>query len=184
MAAGSYTVRGRVLSGVTGINGITVFLMSPQTGQISTTTANSRYGSSDGEFLFQNLNSGMYMLGVDQYSKSGATNYNASFPTSINVSSSDCPSDICSRNLSVSDASSGATVTLSISGTFSNDAVDIFASGGSGGFRMVTSTLNGTLTNNTGNSIKLNSNGKWFVGFGPAMKGGMFNSGGAAAPPA
>ena len=184
MAAGSYTVRGRVLSGVTGINGITVFLMSPQTGQISTTTANSRYGSSDGEFLFQNLNSGMYMLGVDQYSKSGATNYNASFPTSINVSSSDCPSDICSRNLSVSDASSGATVTLSISGTFSNDVVDIFASGGSGGFRMVTSTLNGTLTNNTGNSIKLNSNGKWFVGFGPAMKGGMFNSGGPAAPPA
>ncbi len=181
--SGNLTVRGRLLAGVTGLNGAKVFLMAPMTGRQSTTTANSVFGVQDGEFMFQNLGAGVYMLGVDQYFKAGGTSYTASFPIPVNVNTTDCVSNICTSNIAVTDAATGAAVTLSISGTFNNDAVDIFA-GGPGTFRMATTTLNGVLTNNTANSIKLNANGKWFVGFGPSMKGGLFNNSGPATPAA
>ncbi|MEK7190051.1 MAG: carboxypeptidase-like regulatory domain-containing protein, partial [Patescibacteria group bacterium] len=183
-AAGSYTVRGRVVnsSGGAGINGATVFLMSPMTGPMSTTTANSRYGVQDGEFMFQNLNTGMYMLGSDQFFKSGGTSYTVSMPSPLNVNSANCASSICTQNISATDASTGATITLSISGTFSNDTIDIFASG-PGSFRKATTTLDGVLTNNA-NTIKLNANGIWMVGFGPQMSTEMFGKGGPSAPTA
>ncbi len=181
-AAGSFTVRGRVVNsaGGAGINSATVFLMSPMTGPMSTTTANSRYGIQDGEFMFQNLNAGMYMLGSDQFFKSGATSYTASMPSPINVNSTNCASNNCTQNISATDASTGAAVILSISGTFSNDAVDIFA-GGPGSFRKATSTLDGVLINNTSNSITLNANGIWMVGFGPQMSTEIFGKSGQAA---
>ncbi len=179
---GNYTVRGRVLAGATGLDGVNVFLMSPMTGPQSTTTATGRFNAQAGEFLFQTLVTSSYMLGIDQYFKVGATNYTSGVPIPVNVNNTTCPTTICSNNISVADASTGATVTISISGTFSNDAVDIFASGPNG-FRIVTTTLNGTLTNNTANSIKLNANGSWFVGFGPAMQGGMFSQSGPTNPP-
>lgn len=181
-AAGSFSVRGQVKAGVTGLNGVSVFLMSPMTGPQTSSTASSRFSVNDGEFLFQNLVAGSYMLGVEQYFKVGATNYTASFPVPININAANCASNVCSKDISVTDASSGATVTLSISGVFSNNAVDIFA-GGPGAFRMSTTTLNGTLTNNTSNSIKLNTNGVWMVGFGPSMSTQMFSQSGPMAPP-
>ena len=180
-AAGSFTVRGRVLAGASGINGINVFLMSPMTGPQSTSTATGRFNGQTGEFMFQNLVAGNYMLGAEQFAKSGATNYTAGFPASINVNSTNCSSDICSKNLTVVDASTGVSVTLSISGTFSNNAIDIFA-GGPGSFRKTTSTLDGALTNDTSNSIKLNANGVWMVGFGPQMSTEIFGKGGPSAP--
>ncbi|MBI5022879.1 MAG: carboxypeptidase regulatory-like domain-containing protein [Candidatus Magasanikbacteria bacterium] len=182
-AAGSFTVRGRVMSGASGVNGINVFLMSPMTGPQSSSTANGRFNAQDGEFMFQNLVAGTYMLGAEQFAKSGGTSYTAGFPGPINVNSTNCSSNICSQNISVVDASTGATVTLNISGTFSNDAIDIFA-GGPGSFRKATSTLNGTLAGNTSNSIKLNTNGVWMVGFGPQMSTEMFGKGGPSAPTA
>jgi len=180
-AAGSYTVRGRVMAGATGLNGVTVFLMSPMTGPMSTTTANSRFGADDGEFMFQNLNTGMYILGADQYFKSGVTSYTASAPSPINVNVTNCVSSNCTQNILATDASTGVAVTLSISGTFSNDAIDIFA-GGPGSFRKATSTLNGVLANNTANTIKLNANGIWMVGFGPQMSTEIFGKSGPTAP--
>lgn len=176
-AAGTLSVRGRVLSGATGLNGVNVFLMSPMTGAQSTSSANSVYGAADGEFQFQNLVAGNYMLGVEKVFKSGGTTYTASFPTPINLSSTACANNICTQNVSVTDASTGVAVTLNISGTFSNDAVDIFGSG-PGAFRMATTTLNGTLTNNTSNSIKLNANGVWMVGLQPSMSVEIFGKGG------
>lgn len=178
-AAGTLSVRGRVLAGATGLNGVNVFLMSPMTGAQSTSSANSVYAAADGEFQFQNLVTGNYMLGVEKVFKSGGTTYTASFPTPINLSATACANNVCTQNVSVTDASSGAAVTLSISGTFSNDAVDIFGSG-PGAFRMATTTLNGTLTNNTSNSIKLNANGVWMVGIQPSMSVEIFGKGGAA----
>ncbi|MBI4992610.1 MAG: carboxypeptidase regulatory-like domain-containing protein, partial [Candidatus Magasanikbacteria bacterium] len=180
-AAGSFTVRGRVLAGASGVNGINVFLMSPMTGPQSTTTANNVFNSQDGEFQFQNLVAGNYMLGAEQFAKSGATSYTAGFPAQINVNSTNCASDICSQNVTVVNASTGAAVTLNISGTFSSNAIDIFA-GGPGSFRKTTSTLDGTLVGDTSNSIKLNANGVWMVGFGPQMSTEMFGKSGPSAP--
>ncbi|MFA4831128.1 MAG: carboxypeptidase regulatory-like domain-containing protein [Patescibacteria group bacterium] len=133
--------------------------------------------------MFQNLSAGTYMLGVEQYFKAGGTSYTASFPMPINVNAANCSSNICTQNISVTDASTGAAVTLNISGTFSNDLIDIFA-GGPGSFRKATSTLNGILTNDTSNSIKLNANGIWMVSFGPQMSTEMFGKSGPSAPTA
>lgn len=180
-AAGNFTVRGVVTTTASGINGANVFLMSPMTGPMSSSSAAGRFGGNNGEFMFQNLNAGSYMLGVEQYFKAGGTTYTSSFPTPINVNATDCPSNICTRNISVTDASTGAAVTLNISGTFSNTAIDIFA-GGPGSFRKATSTLDGVLTGDTSNSIKLNANGIWMVGFGPQMSNEIFGKSGPAAP--
>lgn len=182
-AAGSLTLRGQVLAGASGLNSVNVYLMAPMTGRQSTSTAASRWGGQAGEFLFQNLNAGTYMLGVDQYFKSGGTSYTASFPTPVVLNATNCASNVCTTNVSATSAATGATLTLQITGTFSNDAIDIFA-GGPGAYRLATSTLNGTLTNDTSQTIKLNANGKWVVGFGPSMKGGMFNQSGPVSLPA
>ena len=182
-AAGSFTVRGHATTTAAGVNSINVFLMSPMTGPQSTTTANNLYGGTNGEFQFQNLVAGTYMLGADQFAKSGATTYTAGFPKSVTVSAATCPSSVCTADVLLTDASTGVAVTLNITGTFSNDAIDIFA-GGPGSFRKATSTLNGTLTNDTNNNIKLNANGIWMVGFGPQMSTEMFGKGGPSAPTA
>lgn len=182
-AAGSFTLRGHVTTTALGVNGANVFLMSSMTGPMSSSSAYNRYGGNNGEFLFQNLQAGQYMLGVEQYFKSGGTSYTASFPVSVNISSGTCTSNVCTQDIIVTNASTGATVTLGISGAFSNDAVDIFA-GGPGSFRMSTTTLNGTLTNNTDNTIKLNANGVWMIGFGPAASADMFGKSGSMVRPA
>ncbi len=188
-ATGSFTVHGQVKSGASGVNGANVFLMSPMTGPQSTSTAqnvwSSGIDSNNGEFQFKNLVSGTYMLGVENYFKSGGTTYTASFPTPINVNSTNCPTgSTCTQNILVTNASTGAAVTLKISGTFSSNDIDIFGSG-PGSYRMATATLDGVLVNNTSNSIKLNTNGVWMVGFGPSMSKDLFARGaGSVAPPA
>ncbi|MBI5465676.1 MAG: Ig-like domain-containing protein, partial [Candidatus Kerfeldbacteria bacterium] len=60
-AAGAYTLRGHATTATTGINGINVFLMSPMTGPMSSSSAANRYGATNGEFMFQNLLAGTYM---------------------------------------------------------------------------------------------------------------------------
>ena len=122
-AAGSFTLRGHATTTADGINGINIFLMSPMSGPMASSSASSRYGSTDGEFLFQNLVAGTYMLGADQFAKSGGTSYVAGFPKSVTVSSTTCPASICTADVLLADASTGVAVTLDISGVFSNDAV-------------------------------------------------------------
>lgn len=180
-ASGIFTVHGQVMSGANGVNGAKVFLMSPMTGPQSTSTAQnvwvSGVDSNNGTFQFTGLVTSTYMLGVENYFKSGGTTYTASFPTPINVNYTNCSTaSTCTQNISVTNASTGATVTLKISGIFSSNDVDIFA-GGPGSFRMATTTLDGTLTNDTSNSMKLNVNGVWMIGFGPAMNKDLFAKG-------
>ncbi|MFA5128327.1 MAG: Ig-like domain-containing protein, partial [Patescibacteria group bacterium] len=178
-SAGTLTLRGQIKSGSTGLNGVKVFLMSPATGSQSTTTLNNKFGGNDGEFQFENLPSGSFMLGVDRYFKTADGEFMSNPPNPVMLNSTTCVSDVCTQNVSVTDASGGAAVTLGITGTFNNATIDIFA-GGPGFSRMVTSTLNGALENDTSNSIKLNSNGVWMVGFNPSMSTEMFSKTGTA----
>jgi len=190
------TIRGTVTGNGGNLSGVTIHLMSPQTGPQDTTTA------SDGTYSFANLPVGSqfltnnfgggseYMLFTDQF-VSGISDSNAATTTGFFGSGMPSPiqatsTSLLTRNFALTATSSAVNFTVNLSAAAATfgaaESVDIFA-GGPGQFVVQTKTP-GTalLTNSPLTIIPLpKTNGNWGIGIGPSLpKGGM---GGFSGPP-
>lgn len=181
-AAGTGSISGRVTSGATGLNGVKVFLGSPMTGPMEVTTSADGAGtlvagSNDGEFAFQNLPSGQFMVWTEPVFTVSATDYyGQERPEPVAVAGA------TTKNFAVTAANgtNGATqpVTITWSGSlpsnlgFSN-SIDIFA-GSPQGF--VKKTISSSTLSTAGSPYTVNlflpNAGNWFIGIGPAMPTG------------
>ena len=124
-------------------------------------------GTSTTSVIFSSLPNGCYNLGTDPYVTLGSNDYYGQMS----------PDPICltgsggTKNISLTTANSGggATATLTVKWTgvnFGGKDLDIFA-GGPGKF--ISKTITGATIAGDGYQVKLNANGNWFVGMGPAM---------------
>lgn len=181
-AAGTGSISGRVTATGTGLNGVKVFLGSPMTGPMEVTTSTDGAGtlvegSNIGEFAFQNLPSGQFMIWTEpQFTVSATDYYGQPRPEPITVAGA------TTKNFTVTAANgtNGATqpVTITWSGSlpsnlgFSN-SIDIFA-GSPNGF--VKKTISSATLAAAGSPYTANlflpNTGNWFVGIGPAMPTG------------
>jgi hypothetical protein len=181
-SAGTGSIGGQVTASGTGINGVTVYIGSPFTGPMETTTANNANGGGqDGEFKFSSLQTSTgtpYMIWTQPTFTAGITDYNGKpNPEPVMVTGT------ITKNLVISAANgtNGATqpVTLNysqaglsaVSSLGFGDSIDIFA-GGPKGFAVKTvarASLTGT--SYTAN-LFIPTAGEWMVGIGPAMPKG------------
>ena len=190
--AGTNTISGTVKTGVTGLNGVRVFLGSPMTGPMEALTSLNGAvdlvaGNNAGEYKFENLPAGNYQMWTEpMFTVGSADYYGQDWPEPIYVSGGE------TKNFTVQEASSdnGATVTVTITGTVTNnapanlgfnDSIDIFA-GSPRGFVVKTLTrveLIAHIADSSANPITLYlpQTGDWNVGMGPAMpKGPMMSA--------
>ncbi|MBD3331042.1 hypothetical protein GF354_05985 [Candidatus Peregrinibacteria bacterium] len=173
-AKGSNSISGTVSSGATGLNGVKIYLDSPMTGPMETTTANdAASGGQDGEYIFQNLPAGNYMIftkpmvtvGADEY-------YGQEWPEPITVDGVETKN----FSLTAANGSNGATLPVSIAfGDLSqisnlgyNDSIDIFA-GSPNGFVVKTISRATLGSSPYTTNLYLPSAGEWMVGIGPAL---------------
>ncbi len=186
--SGTGSIGGQITAGGVGVNGVTVYIGSPFTGPMETTTANNaNSGGQDGEYKFSNLPSGQYMIFTQPTFTVGETDYNGKpNPEPITVSGA------TTKNFTISAANgtNGATQPVTITFTADqltaitslgfNDSIDIFA-GSPKGFVMKTiarATLAAAAPDYTVN-IFIPSAGDWMVGIGPSLPKGPM----AGAPP-
>src|SRR3989339_1716575 len=158
------------------------------------TMTNGDISAIDGDagtaITYSNLPDGCYGIGTEPYVTLGGNDYYGQMspePICLNGGESK------TKWILLSPTSGGNTATITVkmvdaSGNpfvFSSKDIDIFAGGPN---KFVVKTLTGvTTTASAGYSIKLNSNGSWWVGMGPAMpkgtSGGMPASLGVMPPP-
>ncbi len=183
---GNLSLSGQVLSGVTGINGVTVFLGSPMTGPMeATSAANAAGGGKAGEYIFSSLPSGEYFLFTKPFMTVSSTDYLGDpMPKGIYVSSN------TTQNITIKDPSTAAVtnVTVKLKGNFGTDAIDIMAGSGTmmgeGGFAVKPGISPGNCTDygvgtNCTHTLYLptQSESTWHVGIGPAMPMGPMQMG-------
>lgn len=174
-AAGTYTISGTITAAGASTGTAKIFLGSPATGPMETTSIAFSNGSAT--YTFNNLPASDYWLSTEPSVTLGANDYfgiNNSEP--IRLSATNSP---LTKNLTLAAASGGAAVTVNIVGTFNSleGNIDIFA-GGWSGFAVKTVELNDTYGAGSPYSTTLRipsgSDGTWYVGVGPAMpKGAM-----------
>lgn len=154
---------------------VPVFLMSPMTGPLKTTVSIT---DGTGTYTFSNIPTGIFMFGTDPLVTIGDTDYYVTLspmPQQIEITSGSKTQNL---TFQAQDNSAKPQVTVYITGTFSNEKLDIFA-GGPQGFSVKTVTLNGTFTNASPSTqtIYLPNTGTWTVGMGPAMPRGPQQTG-------
>ncbi|MFH1947098.1 MAG: carboxypeptidase regulatory-like domain-containing protein [Candidatus Magasanikbacteria bacterium] len=147
-------------------------------------------GSAGTSITYSNLPDGCYGVGTEPYiTLNGNDYYGQMSPEPVCLNNSETKT----KWMLLTPASAGNTATLTIKMVdsngdpfaFSNKDIDIFAGGPN---KFVVKTLTGvTTTLASGYDIKVNANGNWFVGMGPAMSkgtsGGMATSLGVMPPP-
>ncbi|MFH1145438.1 MAG: carboxypeptidase regulatory-like domain-containing protein [bacterium] len=164
-ASGSSSLGGTITA--TSNNGtgtMKVYLMSPMTGPLETTSANFS-GGATASYSFTNLVNGEYYLFTDQTVSTSNADFNGKgSPERVVVNGA------TTFSFSLSNASTGGTnVTVRISGP-ANEPLDIFA-GSPNGFKVKQVTLDADADNPENFTINL-GNGRWFVGVGPQMPKG------------
>lgn len=178
--AGNYTLSGTITATGNNQSGtIPVYLFSPQSGPLSTTSANFS-GGTTAAYSFTGLSVGDYEIFTDPF----VTINNAEFAglqprrVRVNEAADTSTGDNANDNVIdedftiVSNTSGGTTVTLSVDGP-SSETLDVFAHGPNG-FRSRTITLDGDAG---AESITLSlPDGEWHVGVGPAMPKGFTNA--------
>ncbi|HBB03216.1 MAG: fibronectin type III domain-containing protein [Candidatus Peregrinibacteria bacterium GW2011_GWF2_38_29] len=178
-SSGTGSIGGRITASSTGINGVTVYIGSPFTGPMETTTANNANGGGeDGEYKFSNLPSGQYMIFTQPNFTVGETTYNGkSNPEPITVSGT----TVKNISITASNGTTGATQPITISYTSEslaaitslgfNDSIDVFANSPKGFVSQTIARASLTGTSKTVN-LYLPTAGDWMVGIGPAMPKG------------
>jgi len=157
--SGTITATGNDQSGT-----MQVYLMSPMTGQMSTTSADFS-GGTTATYSFTNLPDGEYSLFTDQEVTIGIKSFSGkSIPERVVVSGA------TTYNFSMANNATGGTnVTVSVDGP-ANEPLDIFA-GSDSSYKVKQITLNGTAG---AESFTLNlPDGHWFVGVGPQHPKGV-----------
>ncbi|OIO51216.1 MAG: hypothetical protein AUJ19_05015 [Parcubacteria group bacterium CG1_02_58_44] len=158
---GTITATGNVSSGT-----MQVYLMSPLTGPLETTSTNFS-GGETAAYSFTGLPAGEFMISTDQLVLIDAAEYvGKANPERIGLTANK------TYDFTMASVSSGGTVvTVNLTGP-ANEPLDVFA-GSPTGFRVKQVTLNGGGTG----SVTLNlPNGEWSVGVGPQMPKGFSGS--------
>lgn len=184
-------IRGTVSGDGGNLEGITIHLMSPQTGPMDATTdSNGFYQFTDlpigSQFLSNNFGGGSeYYLFTDPFvdpTNTATDFFGNTMPTPIQATST----SYLTRDFALTPTSSAVNFIVNLSSaanTFtSTETVDVFA-GGPGQFIVRTITPGAAaLTNSTLTTIPIpQTNGFWGVGIGPAMPKGT--GGGFSGPP-
>ncbi len=145
-------------SGATG-GTATVYLFSPQTGPLSSST--TAFASGNATTTFANLPNGTYNLMTDPIiALTGGTFLGQSMPTPVTVSSTS------SKALTFSAMGAGsASSTVNINASAAGKKISVFAGGPAGFVDIATSTINGT----TSVVIYYPANGEYTIGIGPQM---------------
>ncbi len=187
------TISGTVFSaydGTTGLGGVVVHMMSPQTGMMdATTAANGTYSFTNiavgSQFVGNNYGGGIgneYFISTDSFidPTGTTTNYlgeSMPFPTRATSTS------VITKNITLTPADAASTASFTVhlnanSGTFiAGEQLDIFA-GGPGKFSVQTVTPGTGAINNDYTLYLPKVNGRWGIGIGQAMpKGGSDFSG-------
>ncbi len=184
-------IRGTVSGNGGNLQGVTIHLMSPQTGPMDATTdSNGLYSFADipvgSQFLTNNFGGGSeYYLFTDPFINPTGTStafFGNTMPTPIQATST----SLLTRDFALTATSSAVNFTVNLTAaanTFSStETVDVFA-GGPGQFVVRTVTPGASaLTNAVLTTIPIpQTNGSWGVGIGPAMPKGT--GGGFSGPP-
>ncbi len=193
-SGGSYTLNGTVTATSNDQAGtIKVYLMSPATGPLETTSADfadATSGASDGAtkatYSFTNLPAGEFMVFTDQSITLGSggsakefvgktTPEKASINAVTDLTSDGATDSAVKYDFTLASATTGTAVVVTLTGP-ANEPVDIFANSSSG-FKVKSVTLNGSGACATVSActIKL-GNGQWNVGVGPQMPKGVTGS--------
>lgn len=141
---------------------ISVYLGSPMTGPMS---QDITITDGSGNYSFSGLSAGQYMIFTDPILTVGEADWGGlSMPEPVTVSGA------TTKNLTFAKQAAGGglkEITVSITGAFGTDNIDIFA-GSPSGYKVKTINSAGT---NPSTSLFL-GDGNWMVGFGPAMPKG------------
>lgn len=190
--SGEGSVSGRVttLNGelTVGLNGVKVFLFSPFTGPMETTTLNGGDPAADGYYSFSNLPSGQYMISTEPVFTVGEATYTGKMSQEpITVTGEATKNFTVTAQNGTTSASQPVTISypngintidnlgFNPSGAENGDSIDIFA-GGPNGFVVKTVPRSTLAASNGGTSytttMYLPSAGNWMIGVGPAMPRG------------
>lgn len=184
-------IRGTVTGNGGNLGGVTIHLMSPQTGPMDADTdSNGLYTFTDipvgSQFLTNNFGGGSeYYLFTDPFVDPTSTTTNFfgnTMPTPVQATST----SLLTRDFALTATSSAINFTVNLTAaatTFtSTETVDVFA-GGPGQFVVRTVTPGASaLSNSTLTTIPIpQTNGSWGIGIGPAMPKGT--GGGFSGPP-
>jgi methionine-rich copper-binding protein CopC len=131
---GTASVSGRVLDDLgNGVNGVTVFMGSPMTGPMSTTTAtNMAGGGQAGEFTFTQLSAGNLFLGTPPMVTDAAGNEYIGKPSTSMIYATTTP--IINQNITISTSANLPPIKGKIFGVPVGEKIDIYASGFNGGY--------------------------------------------------
>lgn len=192
IGGGSTTqIRGTVSGNGGNLGGVTIHLMSPQTGPMDADTdSNGLYTFTDipvgSQFLSNNFGGGSeYYLFTDPFVDPTSTTtdfFGNTMPTPIQATST----SLLTRDFSLTKTGNAISFTVNLTAaadTFdATETVDVFA-GGPGQFVVKTVTPGvSALTNAVLTTIPIpQTNGSWGIGIGPAMPKGT--SGGFSGPP-
>ncbi|MEK7087680.1 MAG: peptidoglycan-binding protein [Patescibacteria group bacterium] len=184
-------IRGTVSGNGGNLQGVTIHLMSPQTGPVDATTdSNGLYTFTDlpvgSQFLSNNFGGGSeYYLFTDPFISPTGTStafFGSTMPTPVQATST----SLLTRDFALTATSSAINFNIYLTAaanTFtSTETVDVFA-GGPGQFVVRTVTPGaGALANTLLTTVPMpQTNGFWGIGIGPAMPKGV--SGGFSGPP-
>ncbi|MBI2623715.1 MAG: carboxypeptidase regulatory-like domain-containing protein [Candidatus Liptonbacteria bacterium] len=137
----------------------TIYLFSPQTGPLSTSTTAFVSGNATGTFA--SLPNGMYNLMTDPIiTLTGGTFLGQSMPTPVNVSGTTAKALTFSAQ-----GAASASSTVRINASAAGKKISVFAGGPQGFVDVATSTINGT----TSVVIFYPGNGDYMVGVGPQI---------------
>ncbi|MBI5421082.1 MAG: carboxypeptidase regulatory-like domain-containing protein [Parcubacteria group bacterium] len=156
-SAGSNTLTVNVTAAGASGGAANVYLFSPQTGPISSSTTTFSGGAASVVF---SLPTGMYGISTDPIiALTGGTYVGQSSPLPVNVSGT------TSASITLSAGSGLASTTVSIHATASGKKVSVFAGGPNGYVDAPFTTINGTSTV----TLYYPSNGDFTVGVGPQI---------------
>ncbi|MBI4160029.1 carboxypeptidase regulatory-like domain-containing protein [Candidatus Wolfebacteria bacterium] len=135
-----------------------VYLFSPQTGPISSST--SAFAGGTATSTFGSLPNGEYQLATDPIvNLTGGIFIGQAVPTSVTINGTS------TKTLTLSTTGSSASSTVNIQSDTAGRKIDIFAGGPQGFVAIATTTINGTSTV----TIFYPGNGDYTVGVGPQM---------------
>ena len=183
-AAGTSTLTGSLqVKNAAGANvavdaDIPLFLSSPMTGPLKALVDFDVGDGGSKTYAFSNLPTGMYMLGTEPIQTISGTDYYTNLspiPQSIEITAGTTTKNIIFQAQS---STNKPNLRVLITGTFTNEQIDIFA-GGPSGFAVKTVALDGTYTiaAPSDNTVYLPGLGTFMVGMGPTMPKGPQQAG-------
>ena len=159
----TYTLGGTITATGATDGTMKVYLMSPMTGPMEQEIDFGTLANGTAAYSFAGLPSGGYGLFTDQFiSLTGGDFAGRAFPENLFISANK------TYNFTLTNAITGTTVTVSITGGPASEPMDIFANSPTG-FRVAQITLNGSGAGTA--TLKL-PDGQWYIGAGPQMPKG------------